>query len=280
MISPKAAIASGIPALGFGWYGLSILFMRVMPTYKTISKLPNFLSDYSDDTFGFTYGKYLVDPKWKTWWFWSFNEIFKRASKESLSTEFQAVKEIYKNVKEGTDSEDAHYLNRVCDSAFKKKQTDIDKISNPTSNDIKYWNNIWTFCSVTVGKPVTIDNSNEKETYLGTENRIGETEKENLVSTRDERNLFFWEAKTKIFFETGNVEFSDSKSSTSSDNLFFKKLYNDNKNKEEKERENLKDRCEEAYGLDPAPSISSETQPTKEEVKKFCTLYYIASRES
>ncbi|GCE63494.1 hypothetical protein [Candidatus Mycoplasma haematohominis] len=259
----KLAVGAGATVLAVGGsYGISALFKNIPPMpdeHTTVSEnTSNFSSTYTSPKFGHAYGKYLVDPtKNQKWWEWSFNYLLSKA--ESLSSEFQKVKNAY-----SSDSNSDAHLNKVCETAFKLDKTDLE-----VDNKSQYLDNVWRFCSLALNKPVTIEKSQDKDSYSSpaSPEKIGHKHKSTLISIKNPDNDRFWELRDKEFFEATGAK----SGSQAEENSFFKKFYETNHTKKEN-RPSLKSKCQAAYEQEDNDSTSTETQAKTSEVTKFCAL--------
>ncbi|GCE64063.1 hypothetical protein MHSWG343_10710 [Candidatus Mycoplasma haematohominis] len=257
----KIIISVGsLVVIGVGGYMFSPVFTNSPPmpdVHHTISVSTSFSKDYTSGTFGIKYGYLLVDPKKpenQNWWEWSLNRFYSDSKSDSLSAEFKGITDGYKF--EHANSEIV-FLSDVCEAAFKKQ------LNTVTGN---YENDVWKYCSLSLIKPLTVEESSDQGRYSGTPEKIGNTSKSILMSVENPLNKDFWDLRTGEFFRKGSIYFPTS----STDNSFFKKFYEDNKNKFPKP--NLREKCGESYEKDADNSTSSQDKPTKTEVIKFCSL--------
>uniref|UniRef100_UPI001C0A6C22 hypothetical protein n=1 Tax=Candidatus Mycoplasma haematohominis TaxID=1494318 RepID=UPI001C0A6C22 len=221
-LTKAAAAGTGAILIASGGYGVSTIFTKIpnMPdVHLVISKeTSTFSTNYASGKFGNAYGDYLVDPNKtenKDWWEWSFNYIFWNTSWNDLSEQFKGIKQAYTS---DTTANNTTHLNRVCETAYKDTKTSLE--AKP-----KYESNVWSFCSLFINKLVTVDQSLNKNGYSTTSEKIGHKQKSKLISTVDKRNDLFWKLRTDEFFaDTGTRS-----GKTATNEKFFHKFYNDNK---------------------------------------------------
>ncbi|WP_216083526.1 hypothetical protein [Candidatus Mycoplasma haematohominis] len=211
MVSTKVAggIAVAVVAIGATGYGAWTLTNYRDPV--SLSEFSGFPGDNSGykGKLGEIYGEYFVSPYGygastdankksednKRWWEVVF-EIWKRdseATDNKLGTEFgkNSIKSAYKTSSE-TEGDNEKSLNKVCDAAYKKTETEL-----ASKNDYK--ENIWKYCSMGGKTLQTVkDQGTSGTTY--TDSQIGKKNEETLASISSENNNWFWALKEKEFF--------------------------------------------------------------------------------
>ncbi|GCE63512.1 hypothetical protein [Candidatus Mycoplasma haematohominis] len=252
MIPLKVAGASAVSVVVLGGGGY-LVYDNLIDTYiRTLDT-----TGYGNDTFGKKYGRYLLDPnsyKNKGRWSKEYDSwrVYKTQSTNSLSSEFQDDTKVDKSY---SNSQEERALNRVCEVAFKAQVTEVENSSKSNYDD-----NVWMFCSLLDAKPVFINQSDAE--YSG---KLGQvvTYKDKAMSSKkptgtNDTNASFWDLRNKEFFELGW-------GSNAANDSIFKTLYDQRGSLTDKENNNVRKKCEEAYKKD-------TNSPEKDDIKKFCYL--------
>ncbi|WP_216083692.1 hypothetical protein [Candidatus Mycoplasma haematohominis] len=253
MVPLKVAGASAVSVVVLGGGGYLVYDNLIDIYIRTLDT-----TGYENNTFGKKYGRYLLDPnssKNKGRWSKEYDswQAYKTQSTNSLSSEFQDDNKVDKSY---SNSQDQKALNRVCEVAFKALEI-VVKGTDKTN----YEDNVWMFCSLLDAKPVFINqNETEYSSKLGQE----ATYNDKAMSARkpganvSDANALFWDLRNKEFFE---LEWG----SKATNGSVFKTLYDKRDNLKDRDNDNIRKACEEAY-----KKVTSS--PEKDDIRRFCYL--------
>ncbi|GCE63462.1 hypothetical protein MHSWG343_04590 [Candidatus Mycoplasma haematohominis] len=262
----KVAAGAGAAALVVGGTAYGIYnSIDSMPECDLLYSKTGFGSsgDYTNGKYGFSYGRYLVDPdklensKNKDWWEWAFR-LWKTKDSSQLGKKFQTVSFSYKEDSDTSNKDKA--LNQICKSAYKDSKENILSPSAAKEDSKFQESDVWMFCSISPNrnKPILLVNSEDDTDKgivgdAGSNTKWGKSKKDNLVSTRVKGNDWFWDLKDR------ELKSADLSSVTDTNNLF---------KKGKGTGRHVKQICQDAYN-----EISSNTTVvTEQNLKDYCYL--------
>ncbi|WP_216083333.1 hypothetical protein [Candidatus Mycoplasma haematohominis] len=256
-MSPLAKAAAGAGTLSVIGGGGYLAYDNLIDTgIRVLVDSGKFKETYKDtNLFGAKYGRYLVDPessKNKEWWSGAFGRWSTFKVQDGSASKLNDAFKNDEKVKRGFGSVETD-LNKVCEVAYKKSETDIKNTSNTNYED-----NVWQFCSLLEGKPKFIGDNE----YT---NQVGKDHKDKAVSvtSTDKQNNSFWDLRNKEFFGNRNAAFKGDKSSNGT---VFRDLLEGKNNVD-----TVKAACKKAYETDKTNGTSTPTE-LENDIKKFCYL--------
>lgn len=256
--------ASSAALIGVGVWNVIDL---PMPIWTSIR---NELEEKEDETtyngkYAEDYLDYFVGTKIESnrkWWTWRFNKKYLPGAKAATGG--------FKS----TFVWNGQTLGQACQKAYEaNKGEKIKGDAESLSNDQFRESDVWKYCSAEPkGRKVKnikeAANTSGKSTEGQENNTYGKSEnKDKFIYADSADNDWFWKIKTRLFYKKGVEMWGEDRNKNSTSE--FRKLYMSNISQKILYKEDLKNRCKEAYGKNESEDAASYP---KEEVFKFCSI--------
>ncbi|GCE63522.1 hypothetical protein MHSWG343_05190 [Candidatus Mycoplasma haematohominis] len=247
-MDPVKVAAGGVVAAGIGVGGYGVSTLLTGEPGRVHIKTAG-----TEGHLSFDFQHHFVDASDSEndkWWDWSFKNRY--SGKTDLSSEF------------GSGVGDGSQLKSKCLAAYSKEIKTHIHSDTEEADKKKYEKDIWTLCSIEGDKPITIEETLEKEPSFKVgathASKFGGTNKKHVISTQDERNNKFWKIQAQAFFQSTN----GLGSKATVENSEFKSLYASTE-KSKRTSEELKNACKTRYEAEPEDNKNKETF-------RFCSL--------
>ncbi|GCE63473.1 hypothetical protein MHSWG343_04700 [Candidatus Mycoplasma haematohominis] len=209
-----------------------------------------FIKEPIAGTFGFDFKNHFIDttdPANKSWW----NKNYQKFIEEQEDDKnYRKISHQFLKVKSVDD------LKEACSEVYKKKtRENISPISRNVEQE-KYENDVWTYCSIEGGVPVTV--LENKDSFHG-RSKLSNIYASRMISTTSPENRTFW-WRHAIAFYGENGSGSKARDETAG----FKALYES----ADKRLDSLRELCEINYNH----LYNNENTDIARETLIFCSL--------